>query len=102
MSAGTQKIDQLDTPFLYLFQDGGEAVAIHPAYLKTHVPAAEQTGPSRPHEMQVEELQHALGLVETDKDGCASFPRPKWMLAPGERSEDFGAQRKVCALLALT
>lgn len=29
------KIEQLDTPFLYLDEDGGgECVAIHPAYLR--------------------------------------------------------------------
>ena len=43
---GTMKIDQLETPYLYLDQDGGEEVAIHPKYLPTHVPAAEPTGAS--------------------------------------------------------
>lgn len=57
------KIEQLDTPFLYLDEDGGgECVAIHPAYLPSHLPGAKQTEALRPHKMEVDELQHALGL----------------------------------------
>ncbi|EOD09617.1 hypothetical protein EMIHUDRAFT_432922, partial [Emiliania huxleyi CCMP1516] len=60
---GTMKIEQLDTPFLYLDEDGGgECVAIHPAYLPSHLPGAKQTEALRPHKMEVDELQHALGL----------------------------------------
>lgn len=82
------KIEQLDTPFLYLDEDGGgECVAIHPAYLPSHLPGAKQTEALRPHKMEVDELQHALGLdslverirsIEMDASGCAVFSRPKW------------------------
>ena len=82
------KIEQLDTPFLYLDEDGGgECVAIHPAYLPSHLPGAKQTEALRPHKMEVNELQHALGLdslverirsIEMDASGCAVFSRPKW------------------------
>lgn len=82
------KIEQLDTPFLYLDEDGGgECVAIHPAYLPSHLPGAKQTEALRPHKMEVDELQHALGLdslverirsIEMDGSGCAVFSRPKW------------------------
>ena len=43
---GTMKIDQPDTPFLFLDADDpcGEIAAIHPKYLATHVPTAERTG----------------------------------------------------------
>ena len=85
------KIDQLDTPFLYLDEDGDdEAALIHPAYLETHVPTAKQTGAPRPHKMQVKELQDALGVVEMDADGCAILERPKW-----GRTKEFEAQRQV-------
>ena len=84
------KIDQLDTPFLYLDEDGDdEAALIHPAYLETHVPTAKQTGAPRPHKMQVKELQDALGVVEMDADGCAILERPKW-----GRTKEFEAQRQ--------
>jgi len=85
---GTQKIDQINTPFLYLDQDGGD-VSIHPAYLKTHVPDVEQMGSPRPHVMPVQDLQDALGVVETDAQGCAVLSQPKW-----SRTDDFGAQRQ--------
>lgn len=102
---GTMKIDQLDTPFLYLEDDGSEYtdVAIHPAYLKSHVPTASQTGAPRPHKMEVDELQHALGLsslieriraVETDADGCAILS-PRWT-----QTDEFGAQRQASARAA--
>ena len=87
---GTMKIDQPDTPFLFLDADDpcGEMAAIHPKYLATHVPTAERTG-AGPHRMHVKELQDALGLVTTDEDGLASFSRPKW-----SHSEGFEAQRQ--------
>ena len=80
------KIEQLDTPFLYLDEDGGgECVAIHPAYLPSHLPGAKQTEALRPHKMEVDELQHALGLdslverirsIEMDaSDGCKRLRR---------------------------
>jgi len=86
------KIDQLETPFLYLDQDGEDEVAIHPAYLKSHVPMAlaQQTGAPRPHKMQAQELQEALSLVETDADGFANFLTPKWT-----HTGDFGDRRQV-------
>ena len=89
------KIDQLETPYLYLDEDGGEemgGVAIHPAYLKTHVPAALPTGAPGPYKMQVRELKEALALVETDEDGLARFSRPKW-----SHSEGFELQRQARA-----
>ena len=87
---GTMKIDQPETPFLFLDADDpcGEMAAIHPKYLATHVPTAERTG-AGPHRMHVKELQDALGLVTTDEDGLASFSRPKW-----SHSEGFEAQRQ--------
>ena len=48
------------------------------------------TGAPGPHQMQVKDLQDALGLVMTDEGGLASFTRPKWAHA-----EAFGAQRQV-------
>lgn len=47
-------------------------------------------GAPGPHQMQVKDLQDALGLVMTDEGGLASFTRPKWAHA-----EAFGAQRQV-------
>ena len=47
-------------------------------------------GAPGPHQMQVKDLQDALGLVMTDEGGLASFTRPKWAHA-----ESFGAQRQV-------
>ena len=87
--AGTIKIDQLETPYLYLDQDGGDMVVIHPSYLNSHMPTVQQTGEPHPHQMQVAQLQQALSLVETDAEGCANS-RPKWMHA-----EEFGVQRQV-------
>ena len=45
------KIDQLDTPFLSLYEDGGESVAIHPSSLPTHLPTAKPTGAPAPYKM---------------------------------------------------
>ena len=46
---------------------GGECVAIHPAYLPSHLPGAKQTEALRPHKMEVDELQH---------DGASKVSRP--------------------------
>lgn len=106
---GTMKIDQLNTPFLYLEDDGGEwaDVKIHPGYLESHVPTASQTGAPRPHKVDVEQLQESLGLselierirgMETDADGCAVLA-PRWAQDDATESSpvvrsSFGAQRQ--------
>ena len=102
VSFGTMKIDQLDTPFLYLDEGGNEydGVAIHPAYLASHIPTANQRGAPRPHTMEVDALQKALGLsslierirgIEMDVYGCAILA-PRWTQS---EAEGFGAQRQV-------
>ena len=68
------KVDQLETPYLYLDDaepvEGESCAAIHPKYLPTHVPHAsgEPIAPG-PYSMPVADLRHALGLLETDEEG---------------------------------
>jgi len=69
------KVDQVETPYLYLEEDEDQA-SIHHKYLKSHVPTAlaHQTGGAKDHhKMQVKELQDALGLGMRIADGP---PRP--------------------------
>ena len=88
------KVDQIETPYLYL--DGADAEydgssAIHSNYLQTHVPHAKRLSVPGPYSLPVAELQHALGLLETDEDGLVSLPRSRgrW-----EHADEFGLQRQ--------
>ena len=45
------------------------------------------TGAPGPYAMQVEDLQKALGLLETDESGLVNVSRPKW-------SDEFEVQRQ--------
>ena len=89
--AGTMKCDQAETPYLYLddADPAGDSAAIHPKYLPTHVPHAEPPTAPGPYAMKVEDLQLALGLLETDADGSLNNERPKWAHA-----DAFGVQRQ--------
>jgi len=86
--AGTIKVDQIETPYLYLGDDDPDSAAIHSKYLPTHVPQAELPSSAcapGPYTMPVADLQHALGLLETD--GELMVPRPRW-------ADEFGLQRQ--------
>ena len=77
---GTMKVDHVHTPFLYVDSSNPEAdkVSIHHNYLPTHVPHADPPQTAAPYELPVAELQHALGLLETDTEGKAHRPQPRW------------------------
>ena len=69
-------------------------MAIHSNYLPTYLPSElvkDQKDPPGPRQMPVEELQKMLGMLETDENGEAIFPKPKYTFAS---DEDFEAKRQ--------
>ena len=101
--AGTMKVDQVETPFLYLndADPEGDSAAIHPNYVPDILPGAAPPSTLAPYEMPVAELRHALGLLETDEHGIVSLPRPKWAHADEfglQRQELYGGEASVVAL----
>jgi len=87
---GTMKIEQPNTPFLYLLEDGADTdeaatpnMAIHSNYLPTHLPTltaaeAEAAGPRQMSAEKLAELQERMGLIETNDNGEATLMEPKY------------------------
>ena len=91
---GTMKVDHAETPYLYLDEDDPEygTPGIHPNYLPTHLPDATPPSKPGPYSMPVDELQAALGLLQTDEHGLVNLRptgRGRW-----EHADEFGLRRQ--------
>lgn len=87
---GTMKIDQADTPFLYMHSESASRGEI----CSGKGPALNGVLDGPPPKLTIEQMQDALGLVlEAEASGAERFDKPKFVRVDGEAADSFAARR---------